>query len=333
MSDTSKPAHGLPFLRTLWVWLKGAVATSCCIGSGAFAGVLLNRLLSPAAAATKANLSTGMLLTASLLWLMLPVFSAFFAANLHFRHYYATRPLYPGLFLFVVAMVIESYHSGEGQWLLNLSVLGSLGWSLLAYLNTATPRAQELMRRIYAPSPELLDWVKTNQTHSSGGFSKLWAAWHKISWGKSATETAAKEAGNDLVQVFRREVNNLRQLSEALNSPHIGDECEALLRHCTAISALIEQEPGRLGQLQRFMAYHLPTASRLVGYFDKAQLLTESSAQKAQHLQEIEVSLQTLVVHFEQVHNQLVSSDLNDLNIELKLLKDDLAQQSTGKLG
>lgn len=101
------------------------------------------------------------------------------------------------------------------------------------------------------------------------------------------------------------------------------DQLLAILR---AIKKSIQEDPGRIEDLNKFVDYYTPTSIKLIDrYLEFEQSpIPLDSMNKSMH--DIEKSIETLIVAYENLLNDLYREDLLDLSAEMKVMNTVLTQ-------
>lgn len=121
-------------------------------------------------------------------------------------------------------------------------------------------------------------------------------------------------------------IENLSLQIDSIKNVEFKDEVGKLLSILHAIKKAIQQDPGRIEDLNKFVDYYTPTTIKLIDrYIEFEQSpVPIDSMNKSRH--DIEKSIKTVVSAYENLLNELYKEDLLELSAEMDVMNTVLTQ-------
>lgn len=145
--------------------------------------------------------------------------------------------------------------------------------------------------------------------------------------GEGKQESAADQKMKEILDNGLQYMETIRQVNEELPDPVISEKLDKLEKVIGLIFVRLQKCPEQLASMKRFTDYYLPTTIKLVkAYreFEQSEVETERvNASKA----EIEQTLDTINLAFEQMLDSLYEEDTMDISSDIQVLQTLLAQE------
>lgn len=121
----------------------------------------------------------------------------------------------------------------------------------------------------------------------------------------------------------------LRRSMRALKTKPVRARFEELHGIATKVAREVEEDPGRLADVRRLLTYYLPAAERLAeGY----AILETKFNPSIERVRQLEATIRRLHEVFKDYSDRLATREVEDLDVELKLLEDELRNEERTRL-
>ena len=125
----------------------------------------------------------------------------------------------------------------------------------------------------------------------------------------------------------QRWIEQIRKANDALPGEVISEKLDRLELVTSKIFAHVEKYPDQLPSIRKFMSYYLPTTLKLVNAYQEFEKQPVQGANITKAKQEIEATLDTINVAFENLLNDMFQKAALDVSTEISVLETILAQE------
>lgn len=125
----------------------------------------------------------------------------------------------------------------------------------------------------------------------------------------------------------REYLKQIREANDALPEEEISRKLFRLEEITAKIFEYVEQHPGKLPEIRKFISYYLPTTLKLVNAYRKFDSQPIQGENITEAKKEIRQTLDTINVAFENLLNSLFRDDTLDVSTDISVLETMLAQE------
>ena len=143
---------------------------------------------------------------------------------------------------------------------------------------------------------------------------------------KGATDESGAPLSGETQNPYMAIIMELREINNSIADISISDKVERIEILTGKIFRAVEEDPGKLPQIRRFMSYYLPTTQKLLRSYATLEKQGISGENITSTKESIERILDSLTSGFEQQLDQLFSSDAIDIASDINVLEN-LMQQ------
>lgn len=137
------------------------------------------------------------------------------------------------------------------------------------------------------------------------------------------TDAALKQAINN----GRECIEQLKEINDALPGEEISQKLDRLETVIDKIFENVALHPEQLSEIQKFMAYYLPTTLKLLKTYQEFELQPVQGDNITSAKSEIESTLDTIIKAFETLLDSLFEDTAMDVSTDISVLKTMLAQE------
>ena len=141
---------------------------------------------------------------------------------------------------------------------------------------------------------------------------------------------AEKPAGESQYQAILRQ---LREVNDAIPGEEMSAKIDRLEAITAKIFAAAEKDPEKLPKMRRFMDYYLPTALKLLNAYSQFDSQGGDGEVIRQSKRKIEQTMDVLVEGFENQLDNLFADDALDVEADIRVLQNMMAQDGLGQDG
>lgn len=160
----------------------------------------------------------------------------------------------------------------------------------------------------------------------------LWAAVYKF--GPATTLLEEDVTGNTLVDQALREGRDLliqlEQADQAIPDPQVSLCIQEIAGLTRQILAAVEQHPGAVGQIRRFLNYYLPTLLRLLQQYAALDDISAGGGNIQQSRRKIEGVLESSRQAFQRLLDSLYASQALDIAAEIEVMDQLMKEEGLG---
>lgn len=120
---------------------------------------------------------------------------------------------------------------------------------------------------------------------------------------------------------YQEILDTLCALDDAIPGEEMSQKIRRLSAVCQKIFKLVEEDPGKLPQLRRFMDYYLPTALKLLTSYSQLDAQGVEGENITQAKQKIESAMDGLCTAFEAQLDKLFAADALDISSDITVME------------
>ena len=128
------------------------------------------------------------------------------------------------------------------------------------------------------------------------------------------------ENGEELEEA-REDFENIRRSMKQIEDAELREQSEQLHETAARILKYLEKHPEKIGMARRFIDYYQDTASSLLGKYVELQESSLKTEEALRLKEDTKGAIKTLNRAFEQQFQRLMSSEMLDMDAEIKLLE------------
>lgn len=149
---------------------------------------------------------------------------------------------------------------------------------------------------------------------------------------KTTPKAEEKVTGRDpeleaTLQEGQQYIQRIRAANDLIAGEEISRKIDRIEQICTKIFYYVEQHPQKLPELRRFMQYYLPTTLKLLETYCRFEAQPVQGENIRSTKQEIETTLDTIVLAFENLLDSLFEAEALDITTDISALEAMLAQE------
>lgn len=132
------------------------------------------------------------------------------------------------------------------------------------------------------------------------------------------------ENGEELekkLEEAREDFENIRRSMKQIEDAELREQSEQLHETAAHILKYLEKHPEKIGMARRFIDYYQDTASSLLGKYVELQESSLKTEEALRLKEDTKGAIKTLNRAFEQQFQRLMSSEMLDMDAEIKLLE------------
>lgn len=126
-------------------------------------------------------------------------------------------------------------------------------------------------------------------------------------------------------------IKKLRELNDVIEGEVISNKLYQLENILKEIFARVEKEPDQMHRMKKVMGYYLPTTLKLVEAYRDYDSISAPGAEVISAMDEIEKTLDSINMAFEQLLNSLFQDSIFDVTTDAQVLQTMLAQEGLTK--
>ena len=140
--------------------------------------------------------------------------------------------------------------------------------------------------------------------------------------GNTLLDQALKEGRTLLIQ--------LKQADQAIPDPKVSQCIQEIVDLTQQILAAVEQHPGAVGQIRRFLNYYLPTLLELLRKYAELDDISAGQGNVQQSRSKIEEVLQSSRQAFQRLLDSLYASQALDIAAEIEVMDQLMKEEGLG---
>ena len=125
-------------------------------------------------------------------------------------------------------------------------------------------------------------------------------------------------------------ISEMKRLDDAIEDEEISAQIVRLEQLTGKIYAHVEQHPGKLPQIRKFMSYYLPTTLKLLNAYDRMDDQGIAGDNVAGSMEKVRGILSTIVTAFEKQLDNLFGREAMDISSDITVLENMLAREGLG---
>lgn len=137
----------------------------------------------------------------------------------------------------------------------------------------------------------------------------------------------AQTETEQIIDEGRKQVAQIRTLSVKCTDPIVKNHMARLEEICDKIFVYTAQNPKKLPEIRRFLNFYLPTTVKLLTAYEKFQWQNVQGDNLSSAINSIENVLQTIVIAFEKLLDDLFSDEVLDISTDIAVLENMLEQE------
>lgn len=135
------------------------------------------------------------------------------------------------------------------------------------------------------------------------------------------SENKADEEKNSDEEHFNSIIREIRRLNDEIEDKVVSDKIDIIEAHTKNIFDYVTENPEAMPQIRTFMNYYLPTTLKLLQSYSRIERVGVAGENMQRSKENIEKTLDLLVIGFEQQVDQLFKNEYIDISSDISVLE------------
>lgn len=145
---------------------------------------------------------------------------------------------------------------------------------------------------------------------------------------KKAREASRKESARQEADIYEATLLKIRDVNDRIANPVVTEKIYRLEEITRKIFKAVQDDPSKVGKIDRFMSYYLPSTLKILDSYDRLEDANVPGENIAKGMRSIEDTMDSIIAGFERQLDDLYKMDTLDIESDLDVMQQMLARDS-----
>lgn len=143
---------------------------------------------------------------------------------------------------------------------------------------------------------------------------------------EKAREASRKESARQEADIYEATLQKIRDVNDRIANPVVTEKIYRLEDITRKIFKAVQDDPSKVGKIDRFMSYYLPSTLKILDSYDRLEDANVPGENIAKGMRSIEDTMDSIIAGFERQLDDLYKMDTLDIESDLDVMQQMLAR-------
>ena len=143
---------------------------------------------------------------------------------------------------------------------------------------------------------------------------------------EKAREASRKESARQEADIYEATLQKIRDVNDRIANPVVTEKIYRLEDITRKIFKAVQDDPSKVGKIDRFMSYYLPSTLKILDSYDRLEDANVTGENIAKGMRSIEDTMDSIIAGFERQLDDLYKMDTLDIESDLDVMQQMLAR-------
>ena len=146
---------------------------------------------------------------------------------------------------------------------------------------------------------------------------------------EKAREASRKESARQEADIYEATLQKIRDVNDRIANPVVTEKIYRLEDITRKIFKAVQDDPSKVGKIDRFMSYYLPSTLKILDSYDRLEDANVPGENIAKGMRSIEDTMDSIIAGFERQLDDLYKMDTLDIESDLDVMQQMLARDNS----